>query len=59
MEWAASRPFGRAGGGCVQTDGAHRLFAAKAGDGGYQGLGVGVEGRAEDALGGADLDKFA
>ena len=59
MEWAASRPFGRAGGGGIKTDGAHRLFAAQARDGGYQGLGIGVERWAEDALGGADLDKFA
>ena len=59
MEWAASRPFGRAGGGGVQTDGTQRFFAAQARDGGYQGLGIGMEGRAEDALGGADLDKFA
>lgn len=59
MEWAAFRTFGRAGGGGVQTDGARGFFGAQAGDGGYQGLGVGVEGRAEDPFGGADFDKFA
>jgi hypothetical protein len=59
MEWAACGTFGGAGRGSVQTDGAQRFFVSKAGDGGYQRLGIGMERRAEDPLCRADFDKFA